>query len=408
LFIIQSVPSGAGKSRGARPIYKPFSDHIKRKNEELKPAAKRKRQEISAYKLEIDRLKRSKGPATEKIDKLVSLQEKLDEIEGRQTEHRLVVEDATGASIEPHLATFGETTFFFSSDARGAMENLLGRHNDGRAECALFLKGYSGREPHHCNRITRDNISFEDLCIALCFAVQGDLVGEVLSSDALEQSGFIARCLIASEYVQYNIVPSGLEHDKSVLEAWRLKVESLLDSFRMADCELTCGCRLSEKAKQLDIAFAQDCEAFCNSNRDVASVAARWREQSLRLAVVLHGVIHGVHAGSEEISPETMTSAQSIAKWFAGQYYRLVLQARLEAMKEIFEDLKIRFGPKPDDPTAGADHCAPYQVARTKHAKNIKEAIELMKRLSVNGLGQWDEKPSTGKRAHIGLWFDAE
>jgi len=67
------------------------------------------------------------------------------------------------------------------------MENLLGRHNDGRAECALFLKGYSGREPHHCNRATRDNISFEDWCIALCFAVQGDLVGEVLSSDALEQ-----------------------------------------------------------------------------------------------------------------------------------------------------------------------------------------------------------------------------
>jgi len=45
------------------------------------------------------------------------------------------------------------------------------------------------------------------------------------------KGGFIDRCLIASEYVQYNIVPCGLEHDKSVLEAWGLKVESLLDSF---------------------------------------------------------------------------------------------------------------------------------------------------------------------------------
>jgi len=176
----------------------------------------------------------------------------------------------------------------------------------------------------------------------------------------------------------------------------------------MADCELTCGCRLSEKAKQLDIIFAQACEAFCNSSRDVASVAARWSEQSLRLAVVLHGVIHGVHAGSEEISPETMTSAQNIAKWFAGQYYRLVLQARLEAMKEIFEDLKIRFGPKPDDPSAGSDHCAPWQVAKSKYAKNIKEATELMKRLSVNGLGQWDENPSGSNRPMVGLWWDTD
>jgi hypothetical protein len=67
---------------------------------------------------------------------------------------------------------------------------------------------------------------------------------------------------------------------------------------------------------------------------------ARWHEQALRIAIVLHAGLHGARASSESLIVDTTAKAIEISRWFGYEQLRLLSGARRAALQMQADNLR--------------------------------------------------------------------
>jgi len=388
LFLIQGINSGTGKSAGANPIFEPYKRFEREHNSEQSEVIQRARSFVAIRENE---LKKSKD-----VDEHMRLNAAIEHAKLRACELELMVEDTTISALEQFLAGSNGVAFSYSTDARSPLQNIFGKHNKGVTDEGIYLKGYSGREPHKTNRTTRENAAFSDICISLCWSVQIDLVREAFQKSELLESGFLPRILVSMPYTEWDLMTSDRTVSEEIQTRWSNVIKALLGKFRMGDSAHVIG--LAPEGKRHLDAMKERCTKLCNANRDVGALYARWPENALRIAVVLHAAAHQEEAATNDISGETMASAIALMGFFGENQMSIMRDGRASRHEAIYLDLKDR---------ANGKACAlPWEVAKTRHASNTEEAKSLLKRLAAEGYGFWEtRKPSGLGRPTTGLWF---
>jgi hypothetical protein len=123
---------------------------------------------------------------------------------------------------------------------------------------------------------------------------------------------------------------------------------------------------------------------------DINSFVARWHEQAMKLAIVVHAAKHGSHAHSHTLDSETIANAITIHRWFASEQKRSLASARYAALQEQATKLDMLLEER-------YPNGASLRDLETFHNYRPDE-IELLAREFPNRLERFDaKKPGPGR-----------
>jgi hypothetical protein len=332
LYFLNFIQSGSGKSRAFKSMLKPIVDLQIDENieweKEVRPKAEAEARVIDA---KINRCRRAienrKGDS-ETESELVDLYVSKDALQWKLTRPTLYTEDATIQSVAVLMAANNEQLSFLSSDAGAAIQNLLGRYNkDSQPDDTLFVKSYSG-EPFSQNRIGRDPIALKSTWASLLWMAQPDKWEHLVKSEWLMDGGFIPRCLLSrvEGEIRHNdgeerAIPESLEQSYA---EW---IREIFNAYRelARNCEVPHIIRASSKAKELMLDFENgEVNTHRRAHPEFGAFSARWKENAVRLAGVLHVGRYGARAHHIEIDYTTASEAIKVMRWFMDRQMRLL------------------------------------------------------------------------------------
>ena len=352
LYLIPSAESGSGKSEALRYFSAAFLAY------EQAAVEAHRRDTLPGILADVDLLnvevhKLLKAARTDDLTAAdresirARLQEKkavLAEAEARLQAPVLTVENVTTEALAVLLSRRGETLFSFSGDARGLLDNLLGRYTKGeRTDESLYLKGWTG-DPERVDRMGRASVSLTRPCLAALWLVQPDKVENLLATPALIDGGLLPRFLLChtgcepQEMTEDSASAAGVPSE--VAEAWADTVRALLEHWRGREGE-PATVRPTGAARAL---FREHFNAsvrrwHAGELRDVNSFRARWTEQGWRIALCLHAATWGADAAARALTEETAEAALTIADWFSDQQLAILARGRTERRLTRLESL---------------------------------------------------------------------
>lgn len=342
LFILASAESGSGKSATFRNAAEPFqrieSDFLKTWQKHELPRLMAEKDLIES---EIGQLKKPKAkggdtlPNEERINELQKLNQRLGEIEAELQSPAMSCEDTTTEKLASLLASNDEQLASLSADARGVLDNILGRYTKGRAtDEALYLKGYTG-EPHRVDRLSRGAIVLQKPCLTVLWLTQPDKLEVLLGTESLSEGGLLPRFLICHTGAEPQeigecrpVIPATVQADYDQL------IKTLVRTFRCSDCAAT----VKATSSAMNLLNGHHNEIVRRQKgdgdlRDVKSFAARWTENAWRVAVCLHAAEHGIDATPNDLNNETAQRAIRIVNWFSEQQLDVLSAGRMAAKK---------------------------------------------------------------------------
>jgi hypothetical protein len=349
LFVVGSANSGTGKSEGIKPITLPLKSFEDEKrsyfNEITYPELDSKERRDERRLRKIEQLLNGKNKiaiADEKalIEEHKSLIAGKAEIDEKLFPPTITAEDTTQEAAAVILSHNNEKLFMFSPDAAKAVSNLEGLYNKlSVPDDNFYVKGYSG-DPFVVHRLSRPSIYLRSPCISLLWLLQPDLLERMLQHRRLRDGGFLARLLICDT----QLVPTELRRDarpipRAVREAYDNLIKDLLGSYweSRAEREILVEPQALEFVRE----FHDELVPRRKSDlADIGSFVARWHEQALRTAIVLHAGLHGERAVSEALTLETTVKAIEIVRWFGNEQLRLLSGARRASLQSQADDLR--------------------------------------------------------------------
>jgi hypothetical protein len=351
LFLLPSARSGTGKGQSFGMIAKPL---LTREGLRLEEWRNREKPQISANlgfaESKLAQLKSEVKQATSS-DAKQSLLTRLAETEAEiETARRLLreptwsTEQATKEAIESLLeAGSREALASLSSEARGAVDVLMGRYRDATDE-SVFLASYSG-DPIKIHRKSSRPILLRRPCLTILWAMQPDKLQEMLESPAMSESGLLPRFLLVDTKAEPQEEPE-IRHcvPAPVAEAWSELVDELIDEYHEPDLEA----RVIDPTPSATAILRDYTNEIVRRRRkggdleDVEIYAARWAENAWRLSVVLHAAKFGADAWQEQLSEASASNAVLMMRWFSEQQLRILAVGRhtrstnrLERLREV-------------------------------------------------------------------------
>ncbi|GJM43340.1 MAG: hypothetical protein DHS20C21_01820 [Gemmatimonadota bacterium] len=255
------------------------------------------------------------------------------------------VGDVTSEALTRELVLQGGATAVLCSDARGLIDNILGRYRkDGGASDEVYLKAHGG------DRLDRlrvgsgqesERVSHPNPALALCALVQPDKLAELVNRSDLLESGFLARCTLA---MPPSMVGTRFERedeappDPGTMASWgAILVIIYNERWRIVDASEVAGTEpielaLSGEARALRLAFANELEARQADGRDLAGFrgfASKAAGEAARLAALLHlaEMAHRERIGeaaSIPISADLWRTAEACQRWALTETLRVI------------------------------------------------------------------------------------
>ena len=342
LYILASAESGSGKSETFRHAARPFQ---RLEAEIIRAWEEQKRPGLLADKdlleIEVATLKRKLGSnrsigRDEARKQMQDLKAKLQTAENALSTPALSCEDVSTERLAALLAENYEQIASLSADARGVIDNLLGRYTKGKAtDEAIYLKAFSG-DALRVDRISRAPVVLIRPCLTVLLLVQPDKLELLLGSQSLSDGGLLPRFLACHTRCE----PQEIGEETpaipvSVETAYHALIRNLLSLYRLADCPATV--QPTDEAKA---AMNEHFNSFVRRRKnggdlhDVTSYASRWTEQAWRIAVCLQAAKHGKDAASNTLDLETAQRAIAIADWFARQQLEILNAGRQKARQD--------------------------------------------------------------------------
>ncbi len=108
-----------------------------------------------------------------------------------------------------------------------------------------------------------------------------------------------------------------------ILERWRKLIRELYSKFRCADS--SCSLVVEQEVRVLSRQQYNSIVRMVNGKfRDIRSFAARWVEQTWKLALVLHAGRYGAQCDAHPLSVETFKAGQSISRLFCKEQLKVL------------------------------------------------------------------------------------
>ena len=206
VYAILSAASGSGKTECVKQLAAPFLNFETAMQESWQKKIKPKLQgqlrfhEIQLKKLDRRLMKESTSAADSDRFRLEQIfhQACVDAHKTQLHEPKLSIADATVEKVETVLQHNDQTICSLSSDARKLVDNILGRYSSNKniADDGIYLNAWSGDQVT-VDRQGRESIRLTNPNMTLLWALQPDALEMLLGKDSLQQSGFLARCLLA-------------------------------------------------------------------------------------------------------------------------------------------------------------------------------------------------------------------
>ena len=250
---------------------------------------------------------------------------------------RIIAEDATTEILGVLLQGNGEQLALMSADCGDVILNLLGKHQEGKEDESLYLRGYTGEECR-VDRITRAPVCLKSPRLTLCLVGTPDIMEKLYGNDRFMTGGFLARCLPIQSAA--NMARRGGNRravSAETMAAWNSLLRELY-GFRVSGEKRIITC--TPDAEQV----FDDCHNAIVA-KDMAGelplplcpFASRVAEQAIRIAINLHALKHGANAPNVILDEQTARDAVRLAEWFFAQQ-ELMLAASIDQARESQAD----------------------------------------------------------------------
>lgn len=351
LFIMAAAVSGSGKSRTA----KYFIDVILRREREIQERFRSKIRpgllaekdrlaaELAMCNDETRRRLRGKGadqagqPDDSADARAAELHARLEAIEQELRCPQLVVEDFTSSALVRTMADNGGRCMIFSSDARAAIKNLLGRHQKDGADDATQLKIWSAESMSISRRGTGpgvEQINIARLTASLLHMVQPDLAHEVMSNKSLMDSGYMCRTLVAITDSMPALPEDRREVPPETIRRYEDRLCEVMDAYYFPEEPATAY--LSEESERmLDDRERAAVLDYRGGKRDGWPIRCRDIEQVMRISGVFHAFLHGRVAHELRIEAATVSGAMEVMDWFGRQRQPLIDSQQVERDNQV-------------------------------------------------------------------------
>ena len=317
LLLVLSLPPGSGKSvsnRIARPMQRVEDERLQNWTEINQP---RVTAEMQALDAEIQRLKRPKKDAV--IDR-GELTRKLTQFEKLKREASyspaLITGNATTSGLASELARVEkETLWAFSAEAGEVIRVMLGVFRKDGTDMDLWLSGYSGDAYKQVRAGSNGGttIRLSDPCLSALLMVQPCVLEEVLKNSSARDRGLLTRLLAVS-------IDADLPFDDGALRQvcpriehrWETLVRNVLRlRFDMVSPR---GLRCPEESARVFRDFYNSTTHLWGNGvyADFRNELVRWRENAIRLSVVLQ---IAKNPDSLELEPDVARDAVAILRW---------------------------------------------------------------------------------------------
>jgi len=328
LAMLIALPSGVGKDVVYRYIVRPLVELDRRLRERWESEDKPDLED--ALEDARDRLKTAYAART-KADDPDDLDEEIKWI-------KLQIAD-----IQRHLKRCPKLTL----TAPGKIKLGLDMMNQEGEACAILTPEgrdsvfKAGDEGFYCaaisgtrvedSRMTRQSMRLEQPCLTVLLMAQPDFVTRQLERERMVDSGLLPRFLIYFCTPDLPAIPPDLQvMPDGDAEAWKELIWRTVAAFRMREGEPA----VIDAGPEVTGLFRE----YENENRarrrqggdmgDIQSFAARWTEQAVTLAVVLHVGLHGGDAADHPLSAETARHAIRISRWFVNRQLEALFMQR--------------------------------------------------------------------------------
>ena len=349
LFLLGIARSGTGKGRVFSIVAKPFLDAEREsldlfmKNEypriqtELSVAIKRSEKIGKAAAQENDDGNRKK--LTSDLQKITA------EIQRLEHEKNSMPCYSVGDVTREVLAILlshqpGEALASLSAEARGIIGVLQGKYNKGKSSDEdIYLSSYSG-DFLKVNRVSREPVILHAPRLSLVWLIQPDIARKLAEDDSMTESGLLPRILLCDIKAEVEDEPENFpEMDGSIEARWKMLIKSLLFGYR-ASGSFQRIVVPTDEAREIIRDFKNSLNASVRVGgelRDVDSYVMRWAENAWRLALCLHGAIHGMQADMIPLVEDTAQRAVEIIRWFSRAQLEFLSASRSDRAKARLE-----------------------------------------------------------------------
>lgn len=341
LYFIITGKSGCGKSKSFATIQKPLYEidgELAVGYSERLPGLKARKHSLEGEAKKLESAK-GKPPFNDPVTRLTEIQKELAQLEIDMIPPRIIAEDATTEILGVLLQGNGEQLALMSADCGDVILNLLGKHQEGKEDESLYLRGYTGEECR-VDRITRAPVCLKSPRLTLCLVGTPDIMEKFYGNDRFMTGGFLARCLpIQSAANMSRRGGSRRAVSAETMAAWNSLLRELY-GFRVSGekCIITC----TPDAEQV----FDDCHNAIVA-KDLAGelplplcpFASRVAEQAIRIAINLHALKHGANAPNVVLDVSTARDAVRLAQWFFAQQETMIAASVAKAEGDKAERL---------------------------------------------------------------------
>ncbi|MEI6872685.1 MAG: DUF3987 domain-containing protein [Verrucomicrobiota bacterium] len=343
LYIVLSLNSGAGKSIAnliARPVTRFEAGRAEEFERDEKPSLKSKRIALDA---ELKRIKQSgkDGPIDE--ERLQVIMRDLDEVScGLEKSVALSVGNGTTTGLGNELSRVDdETLWVYSAEGGHVLDVMLGSSGKHAPHIELWLSGYSGESYNQTRGRSSAGgancVVLKDVCMSSLLMVQPIVVQKLLQHNVARERGLLARLLIVELKTRPmrddgQVAPVHVELE----EGWGHLANRILQQREALGAPRNLGCS-REAADVFRVFHNETTVAWSEGNLvDMDKELSRWRENAIRLAVVLQAA---TDPESLEISVEVAKDAVSLMRWIGIGMLEIMEGQRYERLEKRADQL---------------------------------------------------------------------
>lgn len=323
-----------------KSVSQPIYDYMREENIRRAPEIERYRIQKRMLEKAITGMIERNGKTGTKnratTEEILAKQRELAELEAVNP-LRLLADDVTPEALVSLMADNGGCMAVISAEG-GIFEIVSGLYNS-KVNVDVFLKAYSG-DPIMVDRKGRASENITHPRLTMMLSVQPVVISEIMKNRTLKGRGLLARFL----YSYPNSKVGSRNYDsRPVLDVLREQYRRVIYNLLSIPEGNIQAIHLSEEAQEESRNFANALEPRLKGDLfEINDWAGKYHGQVMRIAGLLHCIIHQEAAAQELLQGGTMRAAQEIGEYFlehAKAVFLTVSGAEIDDAKYILRRL---------------------------------------------------------------------